>query len=112
MAGLDGRAHRAGAAIKSVREIVTDQPDDEYGLELLGAMKRIENKNRKRGHASYWHGEREFQDPMPICKIKGNRDDPPEPSSAWQAHFAQARLPARQAGESGADAARTSGGAV
>ena len=74
--------------------------------ELLGmaeGLKRIENMNRKRGHATCWHGERKFQGPMevfatrcwseemdklghsiPICKIeenrddKGNRDDPPD----------------------------------
>ena len=64
---------------------------------IIAGLKRIENMNRKRGHATFWHGEREFQEPMEviatrcwaeemnrrrhsilICEIEGNRDDPPD----------------------------------
>ncbi len=76
---------------------MTDKPDDDHEQELLEAMKRIENMDRKRGHASYWHAEREFQEPMEvfasrcwaeemnrrshsirICEIEVNRNDPPD----------------------------------
>ena len=59
--------------------------------------KRIESMNRKRGHALFWHGKREFQGPMEVftarcwaeemnrrshsiatCTIKEDLDDPPD----------------------------------
>ena len=82
---------------RGARQAMTDKPDDEHVQDLFGALKRIENMNRKRGHEPFWHGERQFQGPMevdaarcwaeemnkrghsiPICKIEGNRDDPPD----------------------------------
>ena len=82
---------------------MTGNPDDEHELELFGAMKRIENKNRKRGHATFWNTDNKSQGFMevdaarnwaqemnkrghsiPICKIEENRDgenrknDPPD----------------------------------
>ena len=45
---------------------MTNKSDDEQELELFGAMKRIENMNRKRGHATCWHAENEFQGPMEV----------------------------------------------
>ena len=68
---------------------------------IIAGLKRIENMNRKRGHAPYWHAEDnadyKFQGPMevfatrccaeemnrrghsiPIRKIKDNLDGPPD----------------------------------
>ena len=63
---------------------------------MIAGLKRIGNRDRKRGHASFWHAENEFQGPMevfatscwaeemkrrhsiPICGIERNRDDPPD----------------------------------
>ena len=33
---------------------------------IVEGLKRIENKNRKRGHATCWHAENEFQGPMEV----------------------------------------------
>ena len=33
---------------------------------IAEGLKRIESMNRKRGHATCWHGEREFQGPMEV----------------------------------------------
>ena len=74
---------------------MTDEEREQ--LRIVEALEKIVHRNRKRGYATYWYTDNKSQGSMevdatrdwakemnkrghsiPICRIKGNRDDPPD----------------------------------